>query len=96
MPATTSTRSKDCIYKNTIDLQKSVLKKQLNNDCYAKGYVRQTKAYTDKILQSLANKLNITYNAASTSDQQVVKAYMYLKGALGRERLNTEYSTNKE
>lgn len=96
MPTTNSTRTQDCIYKNTIDQQKSIWKQQLDTDCYAKGYMRQTKAYTDKILQSLANKLNITYNAASRSDQQVVKAYMYLKGALGRERLNSEYSTNKE
>ncbi len=96
LPSITSTRSKDCIYKNTIDQQKSAWKQQLDNDCYAKWYVRQTKAYTDKILQSLANKLNITYNAASTSDQQIIKAYMYLKGALGREWLNNEYDTNKE
>lgn len=96
MPTTNSTRTQDCIYKNTIDQQKSIWKQQLDNDCYSKGYVRQTKAYTDNILSSLAQRIGITYNPSSISDQQVLKAYMYVKGALGWERLNSEYSTNKE
>jgi hypothetical protein len=94
---TTSSGTKACVYKNTIDQQKPTWKKQMDTDCYAKGYTRQTKAHTDNILSSLARRLSITYDIThiTNQNQQVIKAYMYLKWALGRERLNSEFSSSK-
>ncbi len=87
---------RDCIYKNTIDRQKQARKNAMDEDCYNKGYMRQKKSQLDVILSALAGQLGISYNPNSTDEQEVVKAYMYLRGALGREWMNTEYETWKE
>ncbi len=88
--------AKNFIYKNTIDKQKQTWKDAIDKDCYEKGYTRQTKANYDTILTALAQQLWLTYDPKNTTSQQVVRAYMYLKGAYGWEWMNTEYETGRE
>lgn len=88
--------NRNCIYKNTIDKQKQTWKDAMDVDCYGKGYTWQTKAQLDTILSALAGQLGIWYNPNTTDEQEVVKAYMYLRGSLGWEWMNTEYETWRE
>lgn len=91
-----STEKRACIFKNTIDTKKPAFIKAIDADCYAKWYTRQKKSQIDKILKALADKLGLSYDSATTSDQAVVKAYMYLKWALGWERMNTDWNSWKD
>ncbi len=65
----------------------------MDEDCYKRGYTWQTKAQLDTILSALAGQLGISYNPNTIDDQEVMRAYMYLRGSLGWERMNTEAQT---